>query len=264
MLGTTNALEIIEVIIERVSVAMVDDRASRESPVRLLPDMMSEEYPFQLADLYPVAPHPAASPLRDREKRQTQIRARSRLELGGWRQMYARGPLIPGDGSGRECVSWALALAMAIPLQVTSVVPEVPLGMSVQAHAPLTATDEDRCAGWRHQEFFTALAAGRGDPISIALRGGDASLRAEMAAVGLRWWDQKTGLTVGAGLFDGHVYHHEQSTTSTCCLSTARSGTTGLVAVEEGRRFLGFELSEEYCKMARDRIGAAQLPLVMA
>jgi len=39
------------------------------------------------------------------------------------------------------------------------------------------------------------------------------------------------------------------------------SGTTGMVAVEEGRRFLGFDLSEEYCAMARRRIGKAQPPL---
>jgi DNA modification methylase len=42
------------------------------------------------------------------------------------------------------------------------------------------------------------------------------------------------------------------------------SGTTGLVAVEEGRRFLGFDLSAEYCEMARRRIGAAQPCLEMA
>lgn len=38
----------------------------------------------------------------------------------------------------------------------------------------------------------------------------------------------------------------------------AGSGTTGKVAVEEGRRFVGIELSEEYCRMAERRIGAAQ------
>ncbi len=40
------------------------------------------------------------------------------------------------------------------------------------------------------------------------------------------------------------------------------SGTTGLVAVEEGRRFLGFDLKEEYCEMARRRIAQAQPPLM--
>ena len=44
----------------------------------------------------------------------------------------------------------------------------------------------------------------------------------------------------------------------------AGSGTTGMVAVEEGRRFLGFELNEEYCDLARRRIGAAQPALAMA
>ena len=44
----------------------------------------------------------------------------------------------------------------------------------------------------------------------------------------------------------------------------AGSGTTGLVAVQEGRRFLGFELSEEYAEMARRRIGGAQEPLFPA
>lgn len=38
----------------------------------------------------------------------------------------------------------------------------------------------------------------------------------------------------------------------------AGSGTTGEAAVAEGRRFLGVELSEEYCRMAERRIGAAQ------
>lgn len=32
------------------------------------------------------------------------------------------------------------------------------------------------------------------------------------------------------------------------------SGTTGVVARQEGRRFVGVELSEQYCAMARDRI----------
>jgi site-specific DNA-methyltransferase (cytosine-N4-specific) len=33
------------------------------------------------------------------------------------------------------------------------------------------------------------------------------------------------------------------------------SGTTGLVALRHGRKFLGLELSAEYAKMARARIG---------
>lgn len=41
------------------------------------------------------------------------------------------------------------------------------------------------------------------------------------------------------------------------------SGTTGAVALQEGRRFLGMELSGEYCAMARQRIGQAQPPLLM-
>lgn len=39
------------------------------------------------------------------------------------------------------------------------------------------------------------------------------------------------------------------------------SGTTGQVAVAEGRRFVGIELSPDYCEMARRRISAAQPPL---
>lgn len=39
------------------------------------------------------------------------------------------------------------------------------------------------------------------------------------------------------------------------------SGTTGIVAVREGRRFLGLELNPEYAEMARRRIGKAQPPL---
>jgi hypothetical protein len=42
----------------------------------------------------------------------------------------------------------------------------------------------------------------------------------------------------------------------------AGSGTTLKVAVEEGRRALGFEISEAYCEMARHRVGTAQGPLV--
>jgi len=41
------------------------------------------------------------------------------------------------------------------------------------------------------------------------------------------------------------------------------SGTTGKVAVEEVRRFVWIELNEEYCRMARRRIGAAQPALAM-
>jgi DNA modification methylase len=43
----------------------------------------------------------------------------------------------------------------------------------------------------------------------------------------------------------------------------AGSGTTGLVAVQEGRRFLGMELNPEYAAMARRRIGMAQMPLAL-
>jgi len=32
------------------------------------------------------------------------------------------------------------------------------------------------------------------------------------------------------------------------------SGTTGLVALQMGRDFIGIELSEEYCKMAANRL----------
>ena len=32
------------------------------------------------------------------------------------------------------------------------------------------------------------------------------------------------------------------------------AGTTGLVATKLGRRFLGIDLSEKYCEMARRRI----------
>lgn len=39
------------------------------------------------------------------------------------------------------------------------------------------------------------------------------------------------------------------------------SGTTGVAAIQLGRRFLGIELSPEYCDMARRRIGNAQPPL---
>lgn len=42
------------------------------------------------------------------------------------------------------------------------------------------------------------------------------------------------------------------------------SGTTGQVAVEEGRRFLGFELSPKYVEMSKRRIGGAQAPLPIA
>jgi site-specific DNA-methyltransferase (cytosine-N4-specific) len=41
----------------------------------------------------------------------------------------------------------------------------------------------------------------------------------------------------------------------------AGSGTTGVVAVEHGRRFLGLELSPEYAAIARERIGGLQLRL---
>ena len=41
----------------------------------------------------------------------------------------------------------------------------------------------------------------------------------------------------------------------------AGSGTTGLVALREGRNFIGIELNPEYADMARRRIGQAQSPL---
>ncbi len=41
------------------------------------------------------------------------------------------------------------------------------------------------------------------------------------------------------------------------------SGTTGVACMELGRRFVGIELSENYCAMARRRINAAQPPLLV-
>lgn len=41
----------------------------------------------------------------------------------------------------------------------------------------------------------------------------------------------------------------------------AGSGTTGMVALEEGRRFVGLELNPAYVKLATRRIGGAKLPL---
>jgi site-specific DNA-methyltransferase (adenine-specific) len=37
----------------------------------------------------------------------------------------------------------------------------------------------------------------------------------------------------------------------------AGSGTTGLVAYEHGREFIGIELSPDYCRMAEKRIAKA-------
>ncbi len=42
------------------------------------------------------------------------------------------------------------------------------------------------------------------------------------------------------------------------------SGTTGLVAVEEGHRFLGFDLSKDYCTIARARCAAAEAQVTAA
>jgi DNA modification methylase len=42
------------------------------------------------------------------------------------------------------------------------------------------------------------------------------------------------------------------------------SGTTGIVAVQEGRRFLGIELNAEYAELSRQRIMGAQPPLMAA
>lgn len=37
------------------------------------------------------------------------------------------------------------------------------------------------------------------------------------------------------------------------------SGTTGLAAVKNGRRYIGIELNAEYCELAKERIGGAKL-----
>ncbi len=39
----------------------------------------------------------------------------------------------------------------------------------------------------------------------------------------------------------------------------AGSGTTGVAALLEGRRFVGIELTEEYTQIARERLHAAEL-----
>lgn len=42
------------------------------------------------------------------------------------------------------------------------------------------------------------------------------------------------------------------------------SGTTGVAAIQTGRRFLGFEISPEYCKLANDRCEAARQGLKLS
>lgn len=37
------------------------------------------------------------------------------------------------------------------------------------------------------------------------------------------------------------------------------SGTTGLVATENSRRFIGIELNPEYCRLAAERIGGVEI-----
>ncbi len=39
------------------------------------------------------------------------------------------------------------------------------------------------------------------------------------------------------------------------------AGTTGVVAIQEGRHYIGIDLSEEYCEMARKRLANVQAPL---
>lgn len=43
----------------------------------------------------------------------------------------------------------------------------------------------------------------------------------------------------------------------------AGSGTTGVAAIQLGRRFIGFEISPEYAQLARDRISAAEKGLTV-
>jgi DNA modification methylase len=44
----------------------------------------------------------------------------------------------------------------------------------------------------------------------------------------------------------------------------AGSGTTGAVALRLGRRFVGIELNPDYIDLARRRIAAAPLPLIVS
>ena len=37
------------------------------------------------------------------------------------------------------------------------------------------------------------------------------------------------------------------------------SGTTGLAAVKNDRRYIGIELNAEYCELAKERIGGVKL-----
>jgi site-specific DNA-methyltransferase (adenine-specific) len=41
---------------------------------------------------------------------------------------------------------------------------------------------------------------------------------------------------------------------SVVCDPFCGSGTAGIVALRLGRKFIGIDLSEEYCRMARNRI----------
>ena len=42
------------------------------------------------------------------------------------------------------------------------------------------------------------------------------------------------------------------------------SGTTGVAAIQTGRRFLGFEISPEYTRLANDRCDAARRGLTLS
>lgn len=41
------------------------------------------------------------------------------------------------------------------------------------------------------------------------------------------------------------------------------SGTTGVACVETGRHYIGIDISEKYCEIARRRIGSARVPLLL-
>jgi hypothetical protein len=59
-----------------------------------------------------------------------------------------------------------------------------------------------------------------------------------------------------SGLTNGHPHDPSQWMKKPCAVLDpfCGSGTTGVVAVQLGRRFIGIELNLEYCAMARRRI----------
>lgn len=122
--------------------------------------------------------------------------------------------------------------------------------VEVQCREPWMRVVE-RTVGRSHDCPKTALSAGA--------RGG----RGSTSTVGQSGGGRVDGISVTTGWRPG-CSHGLDPVPAVVLDPFSGSGTTGLVALQLGRSFVGIELSEEYCRMAERRLAGTRAQGILA